>query len=59
MPRGEPGFTGDAIVADINRTITYTLEQCLDYCDTDNKNDPPKKCATVTYNANLTSSVAG
>jgi hypothetical protein len=59
MPRGWPAFVGDDVVKDIHRTITYTFEDCMNYCETYNKNNPPTKCAAVTYNANLTSSVAG
>jgi hypothetical protein len=55
FPAGRDG------VHDISKTIKYTFQACMDACDSHNaqrnlRNDP--ECLAITYDANLTSSIA-
>lgn len=59
FPNGDNSYDGNGTVSDIGRTITYTFEDCMNACVTWNEGNSGLQCAAVTYNANLTSAVAG
>jgi len=52
---------GRDVVHDISKTIKYTFQACMDACDSYNTQrnlpDDPE-CLAITYDVNLTSSIA-
>lgn len=60
-PKGIEAFDGDGNVSDLFYDIVYTFEDCMDLCldYNDALSDGDTLCNAVTYNSNLTRSVAG
>lgn len=60
-PRGTDASDGNGIVSDLSKATVYTFEACMDACVEYNSRlgQDETQCWAVTYNANLTGSIAG